>query len=289
MATAEDVRGGPGRGRPRRSDIDRWNDAHPDDPYISAPPRGGNGNGHAPDYPDDDFDLNFPDSTGGAADFTEDQPSPVEPETAPRKITPRKRKAGGFHNPFAKPKTGAAKKKARPRVSTEDLLGSVWRGAAKLAAPMPPLQRTLRVQAPVAGILLEDAVRDTMVDTVLQPLARITDAGKTISALAGPPLFVAAMTLHMQHAAMANEAPNPILMGVASEGLRSSLMTWMDVAGPKFEAALAREREFEDKYGADVDQFIAWLFSPPPSNQEEAARDEAMIRHAMGANEPASA
>ncbi len=49
--------------------------------------------------------------------------------------------------------------------------------------PLPPLQRTLRMQAPVAGDLLDDVVRDTIVDPLLQPLARLASQGKAVQAL----------------------------------------------------------------------------------------------------------
>jgi hypothetical protein len=46
----------------------------------------------------------------------------------------------------------------------------------------------------------------------------------------------------------------------------------------KFEQAWKREQDFEAKYGRSVDEFIAWLMSPPASPDEE---DEA-IRRAQG-------
>lgn len=228
------------------------------------------------DYPDEDF---------GTA-FADPPPAPEEDtgETKPRK--PRAARAGGSgKGRFGfgrKASTGKAKKK--PRVSTEDLLGSVWRGMAKLATPLPPLQRTLRVQAPVAGLLLEDAVKDTAIDVILQPFARLAHQGKTVSALLGPPVLVTAMTVHVQQRMQQDQAPNPLFMSVASEALRSALMTWMDVAGPKFEIAMQREQEFEEKYGKSVDEFMNWLFSAPVNTMDEAAvqAEEDAIRRAQG-------
>jgi hypothetical protein len=260
---------------------EEWDMAHPDDPYEP----GMNGSARADDS--SDLDELFP--PAGDRDLGDTG----ETRPAPPKSTPRVqgRPAGhGLRGLLGgkQDKSGKGKAKKKPRVSTEDLLGSLWRGAAKLAAPLPPLQRTLRVQAPVAGLLLEDAVRDTALDAMLQPLARFADAGRTVSALLGPPVFVTAITLHGAQAAAAGEDPNPLFMAIASEGLRSSLMTWMDVAGPKFELAVRREKEFEDKYGADVDQFMQWLFSPPPQTQAEAEADEAMIRRTMGIDDLAN-
>jgi hypothetical protein len=284
MATAATVRawraenGHPQvKGKLPRSITDEWDLAHPDDPYESTP--AGRGPGLISDAEMDDL---FPDVDAVPEELAETRPRPV---SKARKTTGT---GTGFHFPFiSKPPDGGKKKKV-PRVSTESLLGSVWRGAAKLATPLPPLHRTLRVQAPVAGLLLEDAVKGTMADTILQPLARMAETGKAVSALLGPPLFVTAITVHASQRAAQELPPNPVFMAIATEGLRSSLMTWMDVAGPKFVEAVRREREFEEKYGSDVDEFMNWLFAPPPATEAEHQAEEAMFRHAMGVPEPAT-
>ena len=286
MATAADVRAwakdngrGTTRGKLPGHLVADWDTAHPDDPYEPGPPRD-QANGHQPDYPDDDFEAQFPDV--GAGDGLADTG-----ETPPRKPRSSKAVTGkGVRGLFGRSSKKSSSKKKQPRVSTEDLLGAVWRGGAKLLTPLPPLQRTLRMQAPVAGMLLDDVVRDTVVDPLLQPLARIAAQGKTVQALVGPPGFVTAIMLHMsQRAAMdPPQEPHPFFMAVATEGLRSSLMAWMDVAGPKFEIALEREKEFEEKYGAKVDDMIAFIFAPPvdPSNMEAVMAEEDAIRRAQG-------
>jgi hypothetical protein len=265
------------RGKLRAGVIEQWDAEHPDNPYQPGPPRDGF-TGNAPDYPDADFDANFPDP----------EPLGDTGETPPRRPGSRARVGktqSGVSNFFnrgkGKAKPGAKKK---PRVTTEDLLGSLWRGAAKLATPLPPLQRTLRVQAPVAGVLLEDAVRGTALDIVLQPFARFAGQGKTISAIAGPPILVTALTMHLQIREAAGQPPNPFFMTAGVEALRASLMTWMDIAGPKFAEAMLREKEFEDKYGQDVDTMISWLLSPPvdPRNEAAVEAEEEAIRRAQG-------
>jgi hypothetical protein len=280
MATATDVRAwakangrGSTRGSLPKALIGDWDAEHPADPYEAGAPRGED-NGHAPDYPTDvdDFDSLFPDppelgDTG---------------ETPPRK--PRtKTQATGVRGLFGgKKKTAAGKKK--PRVSTEDLLGSLWRAGAKLLTPLPPLQRTLRMQAPVAGLLLDDVVKDTVVDPLLQPLARIAAQGKAVQALVGPPAFVTAIMAHQAQRAAQELEPNPFFMAIAVEGLRSSLMAWMEVAGPKFEIAMQREAEFEEKYGKSVDDMMQMIFAPPtdPGDVETVMAEEEAIRRAQG-------
>lgn len=270
------------RGNLPKTIISEWDAAHPDDPYEPGTPRGA---GFITDEEMEDLfrDDDPPDGQDSVAETRPRRPG-KPPGRAPAK------NAGGLPGFFSRGTSkGKAAKKKPPRVSTESLLGSAWRGMAKLATPLPPLYRTLRVQSPVAGILLEDAVRDTAADAVLQPFARLSEAGKTVGALIGPPLFVTLMSVHMMQCAARGEDPNQLVMSVAEEGLRSSLMTWMDVAGPKFAAAMAREREFEEKYGADVDQFMQWLFSAPPSTEAEVAAEEAKFRRAMHADDLAPA
>ena len=100
----------------------------------------------------------------------------------------------------------------------------------------------------------------------------------------GPPGFVTAIMVHQMQQAKAGEEPNPLFMTIATEGLRSSLMAWMDVAGPKFDVAVAREREFEEKYGTPVDDLIALIFAMPvdPSNTEAVKAEDDAIARAQG-------
>jgi hypothetical protein len=249
--------------------------------YDAAHP--GAGGAAGPDYPDDDFDSAF---AAPETPYTGPGDPPGDDDTGE---TPPRRPRGGKKASRPSWLPGGGKKKPgrkAPRISVEDLLGAAWRGAAKLASPLPPLQRTLRLQAPVAGLLLEDAVKGTAIDTVLQPLARLASQGKTIQALAGPPAFVTAiMAHHVQRAGMEPpQEPHPVFMALATEGLRSSLMAWMDIAGPKFDVAMAREKEFEEKYGQSVDDTIALIFGAPvdPDDGEAVMAEEEAIRRAQG-------
>jgi hypothetical protein len=260
------------RGKLRAGVIDQWNTDHPDDPYQPGPPRDGF-TGNAPDYPDADFDANFPDP----------EPLGDTGETPPRRPKSQARsgatKRGGFWN-----RGGAAKKpgaKKQPRVSTADLVGAAWRGAARMV-PLPPLSRTLRMQSRVAGPIMDDVIRGTVVDPLLQPLARLAGQGKAVQALVGPPAFVTAIMAHTGQAAAKGEEPNPFLMAMAMEGLRSSLMAWMEISGPKFAEVAAEEAEMEAKHGMNVDAMIALIFSEPPTTEADAEAEEAAILRAQG-------
>lgn len=238
-----------------------------------------------PDYPDDDFGSAFVDPPGDDDDFQPAAGLEVTGETPPRRPKPStsRRSATRATKRFWQRGRPAAKGgKKKPRVSTEDVLGSLWRGAAKLASPLPPLQRTLRIQAPVAGLLLEDAVNGTAADILLQPFARLAGQGRVVSALLGPPVIVTALTVHAQQRAAAGEEPNPLFVSVGIEALRSSLMTWCEIAGPKFEVALKREAEVEARFGQSVDDLITLLLSAPPGTVAEAEAEEEAIRRAQG-------
>lgn len=275
------------RGNLPRSVRDAYDAAHPG-------ANGSAGTDH-PDYPDDDFAAAFE----GAGTAFGEPPDEEFDESAMREEAPRNPKGGRSRSRGTRGSSGglfgrraARRSKAtgrgqggkRARISTEDVLGSVWRAAAKLAVPLPPLNRTLRIQAPVAGMILEDAVKGTVADRVLQPLARIGAQGKVISALAGPPVLVTALSLHIQQRAAAGQGPNPLLLSAGIEALRSSLMAWLDIAGPKMLIALQREREFEEKYGQDVDSLIEFLLSAPvnPLDQAAVQAEDDAIRRAQG-------
>lgn len=265
------------------------------DAYDAAHPSSNGAAGAGPDYPDDDFAGAF----GGAGTAFGEPPDEEFDESAMREEAPRNPKDrpggrarsrntrggnGGLFGRRGARRSRADQGKKRPRISTEDILGSLWRAGAKLATPLPPLQRTLRIQAPVAGMILDDAVKNTVADTVLQPLARLGGQAKVISALVGPPVLVTALSVHITQRTAAGQAPNPLLLSAGIEALRSSLMAWMAIAGPKMLIALEREQEFEDKYGQSVDQLIEFLLSAPvnPLDQEAVQAEEDAIRRAQG-------
>jgi hypothetical protein len=290
MPTASDIRNWarehghdvPGRGNIPNEIREAYDIAHP----------GPNGSGETthPDYPDDDFETAFAEPP---AEEEEKFDESAMAEEKPRR--PKSSRARSQGNPpgrrlfgFSRGKTpgSGSKAKKKPRVSTEDLLGSLWRGMAKIATPLPPLNRTLRVQAPVAGMLLEDVVKDTAADTFLQPLARIAEGGKVISALLGPPVIVTALMVHVQQRASMEppQEPNPFFVSAGTEALRSSLMTWAELTEGKILIAAKREADLEKRFGQSVDELIAMLLAPPVNPADAAAvqAEEDAIRRAQG-------
>lgn len=205
-------------------------------------------------------------------DITEPGPPPPDlTEKAPRPVvTPRGRGLAGVLDKTSRgPQPGKDKpgrsRKAHPRVPVDKLISTGWGLLASFARPIPPTSRLLRLQAPVAGVLLEDVVRGSVVDRVLQPLARGEESGKAMAALLGPPLLVTMISL--QPSAL------PVLLPM----LRHALLIWCEVAGPKMKLAVAREADFEDTYGETVDDMIELILAAAPTNPAEKAEDDERI------------
>ena len=288
---------------PTASDIRTWarDNGHPDVPArgnvpnhireaydLAHPGTNGSADTPRPDYPDDEFESAFIDPPDDEA-FDESamaEEKPRRPKASPGRPKSSRAPTGKRFWQRGSASSGGAKAKKKPRVSTEDFLGSMWRGMTKLATPLPPLQRTLRIQAPVAGMLLEDAVKDTAADTFLQPLARLAGQGKVVSALVGPPLIVTALMMHVQQRASMTppQEPNPLFISVGTEALRSSLMTWAEITEGKILIAIQREKDIEERFGQSVDELIAFLLSPPVNPADAAAvqAEEEAIRRAQG-------
>lgn len=204
------------------------------------------------------------------------------PDTRPRSLPAGKRRVPWRNGKGRK----RARKPARPRVPVDEFLAVAWRGLAGFARPLPATSRLLKIQAPVAGMVLEDMVRHTAIDRLLQPLARVQGAGEALFALAGPPLLITAIQLQPDSI--------PFVMPM----LRESLLAWVRVAGPKMAQALKREQEFEDEFGQTVDDLIAFLMEPLTVHEGESEaqaedagvtrQQEAMARDTAEA-EPAAA
>lgn len=142
---------------------------------------------------------------------------------------------------------------AHRRVSLENLITTAWGLAAKFVPPRAlPVARVLEMQAPVAGIVVDDMARGTAADAILQPFARAGEKGEKAMALIGPPLLVGAV------------CSNPSLYPVVKPMLKTSIMLWMEVSEPAMKKAQQRAKRFEDKFGGtDIDAMIDALFAPP--------------------------
>lgn len=150
-------------------------------------------------------------------------------------------------------------KTVHARVAVDRLIARGWEMMARAVQPVNlPVARVLHMQAPIAGLILEDEIKGTLVDRVLQPIARTEKRGETIFALVGPPVLVGLLT------------SRPQLAPVVIPMLKESLAVWLDIAGPKMEVQAVRAKEFQEKYGDQIDAIIAMLLAEP----EEIVNDQ---------------
>ena len=226
--------------------------------------------GQAPLPDGDDYDEGVTE-----ADFPPDPDSQPEPEVQPRRVR-APRKTDAFRaRVWGKKKPGRAAPK-RPRVPTDKLLSGAWRIGARIIAPVDlPVARVLQTQAPVAGVLLDPVVRETLIDKILQPLARMEEGGETLFALAGPPVLVGLLHRFPQAA------------DILVPALEEAVVTWMTVAGPAMIEAEKKRAEFKEQYGADVEQLVQMWFAGIPGFDPEA--DVAAAQAAERAGEPVAA
>jgi hypothetical protein len=209
-------------------------------------------------------------------------------ERRPRDV-PGSRPPGGWRpgwlggSPRAKPtkKVGNARGKKstenRPRVAVDELISGAWRGLAGVVAPMlPATGRMMKLQAPVVGVVLDPVVRGTVVDTLLQPLARTSETAEAVAVIMLPPILVGLMEADPRRA--------PLMMPI----LRGCMLRWHKVAGPSMASALKAERDFAEDWGQSVDEMIALLgMTFESAEDEDAAVYDAQQHMARGDDWPA--
>lgn len=216
---------------------------------------------------------------------------------APMIIDPPAREEGGEHTPVAAPPPDTSKQSdpvarvkgwarqrqgakpdrprtTRRRASTEALFAGVWQYGAQVLAvrrELVPMARVMTLQAPVAGVVVEGAVKGTAIDRMVQPLARLSEKGTELSALFGPPLIVYAIS------------QQPQLYGVLYQPLYSSLVSWVKVAAPalkkkrlEMEKLQAEMQELGEEFGVEAEgdfikAMIEGFFAPLPDLQETAS------------------
>lgn len=230
--------------------------------------------GHRED--DADWDLAGSDDLVSADEVEPNVPMQPErpPRTAKAERSARKRQPMSERIFGPKPAKPAAKGKRKPaRVSVEHLVSRGWEAIAKLAQPLSlPMSRCLQVQSPVAGMILEDIVAGTVVDRVLQPVARAEEKAEKVLALVAPPILVLAIEQSQQL------PPEQMMMRQAFlvPMLKESLRVWLQVAGPKVEEAARKEAEYQEKFGQTIDEMISLFFPPAPTAEAEQSAEPEM-------------
>jgi len=193
----------------------------------------------------------------------------LPPERPPRRVRAPRR------GPTLKERlsgTGKDKgKKRHPRVRVDGLISSAWAAMGGLAGQIdPPLGRTLVMQAPVAGLILEDVVKGTAADRVLQPIARAEEKAEKVLALLAPPAIIVALEASQTLPPEQRQVREAILIPL----LRRSLVLWVKIAGDKADEMITRAAE-EGPAQEQADKLLAMILAPavPNTPQEPVSAD----------------
>lgn len=208
----------------------------------------------------DQYDAAHPSAEHG---YAEAEAAPTRPQTAAD--VPPLPPAGRF------PKLGrggpARPRREHKRVSLESGAEWAWRilGNAAASRGLVPTGRALMLQAPVAGMILEDTLRGTVVDRIAQPFVRGGESAKEVVTLLGVPVIVTTLTIR------------PELQGQLVPVLRNMMREWAIIAGPRIKAREKREKRAMEQLGVDdagldemVDAWVASLFAPMDDVPEAA-------------------
>lgn len=222
-------------------------------------------------------------------------PPPAREETPPRRVRPaRGRLRTRLWGPPSK--SGRKRKDRGPRVSTEKLIQRGWETASRILQPVNlPVARCLDWQAPTAGALLEEAVRDTIADRLLQPVARVEDKLEILGALVGPPVLIFALQLpgnQPVHDVEVTDAETgrkhvqrvPWPAGaMRQQVIMSALVEALDMcveAQEKLPAEVRARQQHREQRRKDMRDLVQDVFfAPPPADPAAAAaEEEAMAR-----------
>jgi len=213
-------------------------------------------------------------------DYPGDTAAPTEPtaktkgERKPRAVKPPPAK-GGWRTRLFGPAKPAAHKAKHARTSLSDFAEETWADLAFLAQPIPPLARILDIQAPYAGVVFDDQVRGTIVDTLLQPVAQYSGMIRGLNGLVGPPVYVGLICATGARVQVTTPDGKPVVdpdgnpvtdfdgrTKVLFQGLRYSLLQMSKITEVNAEAITARRQESEARKMA-VEVMIATIFDMP--------------------------
>jgi hypothetical protein len=234
----------------------------------------------ADEQPELDFSegMLFPPDPGGGPESNGDGPGlpdvgPPMPERRPERQPRAPRQRRGFQRTRREPRKRKTRV-VRARVSVESLISSGWGLGAFALSQVPrmvPVARVLDMQAPVAGIVVEDMAKGTVADRWLQPFARMAQNGGRAGALIGLPAVVAVVTA------------NPQLYPVARPVMRVLLVNWLELAGPALDKARQRAARLESTLdGVNIDAMLDSLWAPVPDGAQPSPDEEAAVRRARG-------
>lgn len=169
---------------------------------------------------------------------------------------------------FGKRPAGAPRvKSSHRRVPVDGLFSMAWGALGKLASSPAtyPVGRVMQLQAPAAGMVLDEALKGSIIDRMAQPLARGAKRGEAVFAVVGPPLLVGAI------------CQRPELYPVVRPMLVEALTSWLVLSGPKIRRARERERKLLEELDGldvgDIGEMIDALFAPPGADEAEGPTD----------------
>jgi|SRR5215472_725481 len=187
------------------------------------------------------------------ANLEERRPQPVKRTRRQRKPL-RERLAGDGKRP----------KRKHPRMPVDQLISSAWAALGGLAGQVdPPVGRCLVLQAPVAGLILEDVVRGTAADRILQPIARAEERAEKVLALVGPPAIVAALEASQALPERQRAAREAVLLPL----LHRSLVLWVRIAGDQADKMVERQQE-EGPAAEAAAKLMAAILGTPAAQPE---------------------
>lgn len=187
---------------------------------------------------------------------------PRRPKRERKSLADRVRSASS-----GKPKT----KKHHPRVRVDGLISRGWALLGGMAARVdPPVGRCLQMQAPIAGLVLEDVVKGTFADRALQPIARAEDKAEKVGSIVLPPLIVAALEMSQQLPEPQRKAREAILLPLLVE----SLVLGERVAG-QYSTEILERAARDEPARQRAAELIGMIFAVPPDGAATSAAESA--------------
>jgi hypothetical protein len=179
-------------------------------------------------------------------------------------------------------------------VSLASLIEDAWSQMAFASSGIPPMQRLLQAQAPFSALALEDALAGTVVDRVLQPVARAEDKAKAVGGVMFPPvaLMMVLATAPVPQVIDGTDPPQYVFPEPSTQHkaslmtLRWSLMLWSEAGEARLDEYRARAEATAER-GAAADRFMMYILgyedqaAEPEGGAEAAAvnaEDEAVKR-----------
>jgi hypothetical protein len=236
----------------------------------------------------DDYDQGVTEADFITADDPPGPPAklaPAEPvghadERRPRAVASTRKPRKSFRERVwggegTKPKRPATKHK---RVSLRGLAEDAFLDAAWTFQALPPIEKILYLQAPLAGVIIEDTVRGTALDGVAQVAARADQKFKSVESLTAV-LWVTGIMLRGRRDESGEYSPETKLMFA---GLRHALLSMTrTVERFDFEEQKAKAEELRTASG-QIDAMIAYIFEMPELTEDQIrAMAEQQAAHAQ--------